>query len=103
MRFGWKILFKLPLVLIAIGVMGGAVMLLWNWVVPALFFGAHSLDFLHAVGLLALCRILFGGFHGRGGWRGRHRWHALSRDERERFRERFHERFDERFGKEEKR
>ncbi len=88
MRFGWKILFKLPLVALALGVMGWAVMLLWNWIVPPLIIGAHTLDFWHAVGLLALCRILFGGFHGKGGWHGRHHrhgWHALSRDERERF------------------
>ena len=89
MRFGWKILFKLPLVALAVGVMGSAVMLLWNWIVPPLILGAHTLDFWHALGLLVLCRILFGGFHGRGGWRHRHHrhgWHALSRDERSRFR-----------------
>jgi uncharacterized membrane protein YGL010W len=89
MRYGWKILFKLPLVALAVGVMGSAVMLLWNWIVPALIAGVHALDFWHALGLLMLCRILFGGFHGRGGWRHRHHrhgWHALSRDERSRFR-----------------
>jgi len=88
MRMGLKMLIKLPLAALAIAFLGAAVMLLWNWVAPALLIGARPLDFWHAVGLLALCRILFGGFHGRGGWhrrRHRHGWHALSREERGRF------------------
>ncbi len=91
MRYGWKILFKLPLVALAIAVMGSAVMLLWNWIVPPLILGAHTLDFWHAIGLLVLCRILFGGFHGhhswrhKHGWHHRHGWHGMSREERERF------------------
>jgi len=38
---------------------GGIVMLLWNWLAPALF-GLRELTFWQALGLLALCRILFG-------------------------------------------
>ena len=47
------------LLFIAIG--GLLVMLLWNWLLPSLF-GWHQLTFWQAVGLLALCRTLFGGF-----------------------------------------
>lgn len=47
------------LLFIAIG--GLLVMLLWNWLLPSLF-GWHPLTFWQAVGLLALCRTLFGGF-----------------------------------------
>ncbi len=50
-------------VFIAIG--GGLVMHLWNWLLPMLF-GWRQITFWQAVGLLALCRILFGGFGGRG-------------------------------------
>lgn len=91
MGFGAKMLFKLPMALAAVALLGAAAMLLWNWVVPSLFIGAQPLDFWHAIGLLALCRILFGGFHGhhgwrhRHGWRRRHGWHGMSREERERF------------------
>src|SRR5436309_2559536 len=41
---------------------GEVVMHLWNWLVPAVF-GLKALTFWQAVGLLVLCRILFGG-HG---------------------------------------
>src|SRR5947209_18615255 len=50
-------------VFIAIG--GELVMQLWNWLLPALF-GWRQITFWQAVGLLALCRILFGGGAGRG-------------------------------------
>jgi len=43
---------------------GGEIVLhLWNWLLPSLF-GWREITFWQAVGLLALCRILFGGF----GW-----------------------------------
>ena len=84
MRFRMKVLIKLPLVLLAIAVMGEVVTLLWNWVVPPLFVGAQAIDFPHALGLLVLCRILFGGFRGRGGWHKHRHWRRLNAAERER-------------------
>jgi len=76
---------------IAIG--GAAVMYLWNWLMPMLF-GWRLITFWPAVGLLALCRILFGGL----GWHGGHRyyrrrrmlehWEHMTPEEREKFRER---------------
>jgi hypothetical protein len=80
------------LVVAGVAVLGGLVMLLWNAIVPELFASARSIDYLHALGLLVLCRILFGGFRGHGGWHGRHhwgrgsRWSAMTPEERERFR-----------------
>lgn len=68
------------------------VMSLWNALIPSLFAGP-VLGFWQAAGLLVLCRILFGGFRGRGGphrWGHRgwyDRWHRMSADERERFRD----------------
>lgn len=38
------------------------VMSLWNWLMPALFTGIHTIDYWHAIGLLVLSKILFGGF-----------------------------------------
>jgi hypothetical protein len=71
---------------------GEVVMLLWNWLAPALF-GLREITFWQAIGLLALCRILFGGF-GLGG--GGH--HSGSRRRMDgRIRERIRERMDERW------
>jgi hypothetical protein len=87
-----KLLF-IPLVLAAIGVLAVIVMVLWNWVMPGLFAGSAQtaqIDYWHALGLLVLCRILFGGFRGRhGGGPGRARWQAwqaMTPEEREQFR-----------------
>ena len=40
---------------------GVVVLLLWNWLMPDIF-DLRRLTFWEALGLLALCRILFGGF-----------------------------------------
>jgi hypothetical protein len=85
-----KLLF-IPLVLAAIGALAAIVMVLWNWVMPGLTAGGAQiaqLDYWHALGLLVLCRILFGGFRGRrGGGRERwQRWQAMTPEEREQFR-----------------
>ncbi len=76
---------------VAVG--GEVVKLLWNAVLPPLF-GWPQLGFWQALGLLVLCRILFGGLgHGGGGPR-RHlggrmaaHWARMSPEERERFRQ----------------
>lgn len=44
---------------IALG--GFLVQALWNWLLPPLF-GWHEITFWQGLGLLALCRILFGGW-----------------------------------------
>jgi MFS family permease len=70
---------------------GWIVMHLWNWLLPGLF-GWRLITFWQALGLLVLCRILFGGVSGRGMRRsdGRHlggRWSNMTPEEREKFRE----------------
>lgn len=88
MNFRIRCAGKTLLVLVGIAVLGCAVMILWNWVMPALFVGARTIDFAHALGLLVLSRILFGGFRGHGGWRGRRhwrKWDAMTPEEREQF------------------
>src|SRR5450432_3648833 len=79
---------------------GGVVMLLWNWLAPALF-GMRLITFWQALGLLALCRILFGGFGLGGchrsnsrGMMGRmgDRCKSMTPEERERIRQGLHDR-----------
>ena len=107
-----KMILLVPLAILGIliftAIGGGVVMLLWNWLAPALF-GLRLITFWQAIGLLALCRILFGGFGlGGGGHRsgsrrrmeGRirervperlnERWEQMTPEERERFREGMH-------------
>jgi hypothetical protein len=74
----------LVFVIASIALMGALVMWLWNAVIPDLFVGAQRIDYLHAIGLLALCRILLGGFRGHGRWHDKwhDKWHAHHRSER---------------------
>ena len=51
---------------------GFIVQLLWNWLLPDIF-SLRRITFLEALGLLALSRILFGGF-GRGGGSSHTEW-----------------------------
>jgi hypothetical protein len=77
---------------------GQLVMHLWNWLLPSLF-GWHEITFWQALGILVLCRILFGGFGGhrssRPNFRRRRgeRCEHMTPEERERFRQRMRERF----------
>lgn len=74
--------------LVAVAVFGFVLMLLWNWLIPSLT-GWHTLGFAQALGLLVLCRILFGGFGGRWRHAGGRGWSRLTPEERERFRAQF--------------
>jgi hypothetical protein len=75
---------------------GEVVMRLWNWLLPALF-GWRMITFWQAVGVLALCRILFGRIGGRPHYRPnfrRHmaerwqeRWERMTPEEREKLRQ----------------
>lgn len=88
----WIFLVAPPAMVLFTWIFGEIVMHLWNWLLPGLF-GWHQLTFWQALGLLILCRILFGGFGGHGG-RGRsrrqwgERWERMTPEEREKFRER---------------
>jgi hypothetical protein len=64
---------------------GELVMYLWNWLLPALF-GWRVITFWQAIGLLALCRILFGRIGGRGFHRSNFRGN-MTPEEREKFRQ----------------
>jgi hypothetical protein len=97
-----KLIFVIPLAIVGILVfvfIGGEIVLhLWNWLLPPLF-GWRQITFWQALGILALCRILFGGFgrHGSGrsnfGRRMKERCGNMTPEERERFREAIRERW----------
>ena len=80
-----------PLALVGLIALGGwVVMALWNWLLPGLF-GFKLIGIWQALGLLALCRILFGGWGGHrghhGDWHARREWKkGFTPEERERFR-----------------
>ena len=103
----------IPLVFLGFAVFifigGEVVKLLWNWLAPPLF-GLPLLGFWQALALLALCRILFGGFSMHGPRHPSHRlrmtdrmadrmadrfaerWQHMTPEERELFRQRVRER-----------
>jgi len=74
--------------------LGFVTMALWNWLMPDIF-GLPSIGYWQAVGLMLLCRLLFGGF-GASGRRGerlrprlRERLARMTPEEREKLREGF--------------
>src|SRR5580704_12829929 len=79
-------------ILLFIFIGGEIVLHLWNWLLPPLF-GWRLITFWQALGILVLCRILFGGsgWHrsGRSNYRRRmaERWEHMTPEERERFRQ----------------
>jgi hypothetical protein len=101
MRRRW--IFFVPLAIagfVAFIIAGGVVVqFLWNWLLPALF-GWPQLTFWQALGLLALCRILFGGFGRHCSPRSRlrrrleERLDHMSPEERERFKRGMRSRWD---------
>ena len=50
------------LFILAIAALTGVVMFLWNAILPDLIH-VSRISYLQSLGLLVLCRILFGGFH----------------------------------------
>src|SRR5271154_2194374 len=90
-----RVLKFLVIGVVAAAVFGFVVMRLWNWVMPPVL-GLHAIGYWQALALLALTRILFGGFRrGFGGgfgpgmhWRRRmmERWEQMTPEEREKFR-----------------
>ena len=99
---GAKFLFIIPIVLLGIGLFGGAVMLLWNNILVQVIHVA-AISFWQALGLLVLSKILFGGF--RGGHWGRHHWKKgmmqgwdkMTPEEREKFKQEWQNRCGRRF------
>lgn len=80
MRNKWKLVFIIPAAIVGITLFvfagGELVMRLWNWLLPPLF-GWRMITFWQGLGILLLCRILFGG----------HGWHGPKRHKMRRMRE----------------
>ncbi len=90
-----------PLIAMAFIFTGGyAVMFLWNAILPMVIISIGKLTYMQAVGLLVLCRILFGGFKGRGhcghnysgGYGWREKMMGMNEEEREKFKSEWKER-----------
>jgi hypothetical protein len=91
MRKKW--IFMAPLILVMfiifIFIGGQVVKELWNWLLPSIF-GWREITFWQALGMLVLCRILFGGFGCSGRNSSfRNRMNKMTPEEREKFRKRF--------------
>ena len=93
----YKLRFLTPIGFLAVVAGGSAiVMLLWNWLMPAIF-GLITISFWQALGILVLCRLLFGsfgfgkrGFAGIGhGMHGRNpiheKWSKMTSEQKEAF------------------
>jgi hypothetical protein len=89
------IYFAAPLAIALFVWIGGEVVMhLWNWLLPALF-GWRIITFWQALGLLVLCRILFGGWgghdshHSNSGRRMAGHWMQMTPEEREKLHSRW--------------
>ena len=110
MKPRWKrVILIAPLAILGmvlLAALGGEIVKqLWNWLLPPIF-GWRQLTFWQALAMLALCRILFGGFRLHGGPHGNvrrrsldrladrigERFNAMTPEEQERFRQRLRER-----------
>jgi len=86
----WVYFVAPPAALVVLWLCGELVMRLWNWLLPGLT-GWRPVTFWQALGLLLLCRILFGSW-GSGGqqkqdWGEACRRKSMTDEERERIRE----------------
>jgi len=77
----WKIAVY---VVVFITALAWLVMALWNWLLPDLFAGVKTIDYVQALGVLLLSKILFGGLRSQRHekWRQHHR-ENMSQAERE--------------------
>ena len=88
------------LILAVVGLLGLIVMQLWNNILPGVV-GVKLLSYWQAVGLLILCKILFGSFRGggpgfrKGGAAWRNKLMNMSEEERAKFKQEWR---DRRFG-----
>lgn len=86
---------KAGFILIAVtlaALLAGIVMMLWNWLMPAIF-GLTTISYIQAIGLFLLSKILFSGICKRGGrphhryWKKRFlgKWENLTDAEKEKY------------------
>src|SRR6266700_1511225 len=68
-----RFLLFIPLVALGVFIFGEVVMILWNGVLAPVL-NVHPVTFWQALGILALSKVLFSSFNGRGGGPGRYAW-----------------------------
>jgi len=91
---------------IAVTLFGFIVMGLWNGILVQVV-SVKVITFWQALGILLLSKILFGGFHGRGRWRGSQAWKEkmkqrydnMTPEEREKFKAEWKNRCGGRWGR----
>lgn len=92
-----KLIKIIPLAILGIALfifIGGTIVrALWNWLLPSLF-SFPTITFWQALGILLLCRILFGGFGMRGGGPGPETRRRMSNRIADRVSERISERLE---------
>jgi len=81
----------IPLIALGVFVFGEIVMILWNGVLTPVL-NVHTVTFWQALGILALSKVLFSSFSGRGGprrgyWKERMMWSNMTPEEREKFKQ----------------
>ena len=90
MKRKWIFLLAPPAIVLFVWLGGELVMHLWNWLLPMLF-GWRQITFWQGLGLLLLCRILFGSWSGGDRSKSRRRrveqWEGMTPEERENFRQ----------------
>jgi hypothetical protein len=97
MKKWWIILLAPPAIVLLTALCGEVVMHLWNWLLPTLF-GWRQITFWQGLGLLILCRILFGSWSGGSDrshsrhFRGE-RWKRMTPEQREKCRQAVRARF----------
>lgn len=90
MKRKWIFFVAPPAAILITAFCGEVIMYLWNWLIPNIT-GWHTITFWQSLGLLILCRILFGSW-GHGGDRSNRRkfkaerWEKMTPEEREKFR-----------------
>ena len=80
--------------IIIVALLGYTVMFLWNHILVSVV-SVSVINFWQAMGILALSKILFGGFHGRcssckgGHWKNemKEKWQGMSDEEREKIKQ----------------
>jgi len=104
-----RFFFLHPLMIVFLFGFGAIVMLLWNAILPDLL-GVKMIGYWQSLGLLILCKILFGGSHfGRHKFGpGRHKWYRarlrqklayMTDEEREKFRQEWRKHFRDKYNR----
>jgi hypothetical protein len=97
-----KFIFFIPFALLGLAAFTAIVMLLWNNVLVQVVH-VSAINFWQSLGLLVLCKILFGGFRGehwgkrQWGKKMMQRWDNMTPEEKEKFRGEWEKRCGRRF------